>query len=194
MQLDLSDLKVTYKAVGFDGVIAATELPEATLIAAMTYGIRRMIQDSCNSQAAKLREERKLTKEATLPESDRRTIHDARLGAMKDGTIGMRSVGESADVREEEAMLAFFDAKVSRMGADAIKAAKKLKRAEKLEKVATGWEALKDEYKAPHYAHADLVLRAREEARIAAAKARAEAKAAAASIEMGDDDGFELEL
>ena len=91
MQLDLNGMTVDYKAVGFDGTINLAELPEATIKAALIYGTRRMIQDSCNSEAFKLRADRKMSKDDELPESDRKTIHDARIGAMKAGTIGVRS-------------------------------------------------------------------------------------------------------
>ena len=89
MQLDLSKMTVDYKAVGFEGNITVADLPEATVLYALVYGIRRVMQDGANSEAHKLAKERGLENGKDLPEEDRKTIHDARLGAMKDGTLGV---------------------------------------------------------------------------------------------------------
>lgn len=101
MQLDLNGMTVDYKALGFDGTINLVDLPESTIKAALIYGTRRMIQDSCNSEAFKLRKERELDKDAELPESDRKTIHDARIGAMKAGTIGVRTARQTSGLSAE---------------------------------------------------------------------------------------------
>lgn len=98
------DLTVDYKAVGFEGTLAFKDLPESTIKAALIYGARRLLQDSCNSEAKKLRDERGLSKDDELPEEDRRTIYEARLGALMDGNLRVTSTKTSvAGLSDEHA-------------------------------------------------------------------------------------------
>ena len=78
------NLSVDFKAVGFEGSFKVADLPEATIIAGLVYGLRRMMQDSCNSAAKIARDESGVDE---LPEEDRKAIYDARLEQLMTGNL-----------------------------------------------------------------------------------------------------------
>lgn len=81
---------VAIKSQGHEAMIDVARLPESSLVAAMVYGLRRIVQDSVNSEAKTLRDAGSAVDGAALTE--------ARLQAMYDGTLGVRVNAGMTDV------------------------------------------------------------------------------------------------
>lgn len=87
------DLNVAFKAQGIEESVKVSALPESTIIAALTYGLRRMIQDSVNNSAKELRD---ADGREDITREEARTLVDARVGALMDGTVGTRAAAGPA--------------------------------------------------------------------------------------------------
>jgi hypothetical protein len=111
MELNFDGMTVDYKAVGFVGEFKIAELPESTIKAAVVYGLRRLIQDNCNSEANKLAKETGYEKGADLPESDRKPIYEARRDAMLEGTLNVKAAKGTSGLSPELARYLSSDRK-----------------------------------------------------------------------------------
>ena len=81
---------IDYAAAGIEGKLDPSELHPDSLAYIFTYGARRVMQDSLNSAAHKARKDGDESFNVNA-------FHDARIAALKEGTVGARGAGGGVD-------------------------------------------------------------------------------------------------
>lgn len=158
-QITFESFVVGFKAGGIEGEIDLADIPLASIEYALDYGMRRVVQDFCNSQRhadakaawealapeVRAKNKEKDWKAARAEAFDMGPVLEARLAAIKEGKLGERqSPGPRVDDVTRRAIGLWWEDAKKQLARDQVKAITGLDTKERNAKVLAMWEGLTD--------------------------------------------------